>query len=393
MNPGLNGPPRFPVFALQPIADVHHAWAGMMLAGEGGTPAAVARLFGEFGLAAALDGLACVVPCELLIDGSGDATAQLSPQQVVALCTARPGVDASAEPRLKALHQAGFRILQTCAEDVIAAGAQALACDGARPVPPRVAGALRRLPGPHLALGVDTPERFEICKAAGFTWMAGDYPLHFASVNFSRGSGPAHQTLLKLLALVVRDAETREIEAVLKQDPQLSFQLLRLVNSAAFAHASRITTFNQAITILGRRQLQRWLQLLLYAHLSGEQSPLLPRAAYRARFLEALCEQGGGDHELQDRAFMTGIFSLLDAVFGRPLPQLLQALDLAADVAAALLEGRGHLGQLLEIVRCERPSAAPTPLRELLSAVNLDAEKHARAMVEACHWAVRVGRD
>jgi EAL and modified HD-GYP domain-containing signal transduction protein len=397
MDPDRIGTQGFPVFTLQPVADVRHAWVGMVLGIEGGGEAlSVSRLFGEFGLADALDPLACVVPWD---DSIGDAAAmitQLSPQQAVVLCTGHSGAGLAAEPALAGLQRAGYRLLYQPIPPSfeIPSDVEAIAWDCGTPLSSPPTTVMGRLPGPHLALAVDSYERFELCKATGFSWLAGDYPLHFSSLNFSRGRGPAHTLLLKLLALVVRDADTRDIENVLKQDPQMSFQLLRLVNSAAFAHPTRIATFNQAITMLGRRQLQRWLQLLLYAHPSSDElSSLLPRAAYRARFMEALCQQGGGNHEQQDRAFMTGIFSLLDAIFGRSLTEILQPLDLEAEVVEALLEHRGHLGNLLEIVRIDRVPSTTASIRSLLQAADLDPEKHARAMVEACHWAVRVGRE
>jgi EAL and modified HD-GYP domain-containing signal transduction protein len=397
MDPGQSGTQGFPVFALQPIADIHHAWVGMVLVVEGGgAPQALRRLFGELGLGEALGPISCVVPYGELAGSDAVTIDQLPAQRMVVLFPGESSVAAAAEPVLAGLRQAGFRVLHQplLPDREIPSGFEALAWDCATPLSPPAAAALRHLPGPHLALGVDTYERFEQCKSAGFSWLAGDYPLRYSSVNFSRGHGPPHALLLKLLTLVVRDADTREIEAVLKQDPQLSFHLLRLVNSAAFAHPTRITTFNQAITMLGRRQLQRWLQLLLYAHPSSKEvSPLLPRAAYRARFMEALCQYGAGNHEQQDRAFMTGIFSLLDAVFGRSLAELLEPLDLAAEVVEALLQRRGYLGNLLEIVAGDHSKATAMPVRSLLPAAKLDAEKHARAMVEACHWAVRVGRD
>ena len=121
-----------------------------------------------------------------------------------------------------------------------------------------------------------------------------------------------------LLALLARDADSRELEAQLKQDPALSFHLLKLVNSAAFSRGTPITSFGQAISRLGRRQLQRWLQLLLYArHAAGR--PAQPAAAAggaaRGALLEALCKRDGGDRDEQDLAFMAGVFSLLDRLF------------------------------------------------------------------------------
>ena len=101
----------------------------------------------------------------------------------------------------------------------------------------------------------------------------------------------------------------------------MSFHLLKLVNSAAFAVNTAITGYAQAIAVLGRRQLQRWLQLLLYARGGADGLPnlLLPLAALRAGQLEMLCKRDGGDRDEQDLAFMTGAFSLLDRLLGMPM--------------------------------------------------------------------------
>lgn len=79
--------------------------------------------------------------------------------------------------------------------------------------------------------------------------------------------------LLEMLALVADDADTGKLEAIFRQEPKLSYSLLRLVNSAAIAPRNPITSFAQAINLLGRRQLQRWLQLLVYADPNNSQLP------------------------------------------------------------------------------------------------------------------------
>jgi EAL and modified HD-GYP domain-containing signal transduction protein len=125
-----------------------------------------------------------------------------------------------------------------------------------------------------------------------------------------------------MLALLARDADSRELEILLKQDPALSYHLLKLVNSAAFA-AVPDHQLRPGDQPLGRRQLQRWLQLLLYArqHPDGPPNLLLPLAALRAAQLEALCKRDGGDRDEQDLAFMTGVFSLLDRLFRMPMAE------------------------------------------------------------------------
>jgi EAL and modified HD-GYP domain-containing signal transduction protein len=203
-------------------------------------------------------------------------------------------------------------------------------------------------------------------------------------------SGPAAAVLLKLLSQLTSDADTREIESTLKQDPQLSLQLLRLVNSAAFAPTSRIASFSQAINLLGRRQLQRWLQLLMFARgQSPEQNtPLLPRAALRAATMEALCKATGGSRETIDEAYMVGMFSLLEPLFGKPLAAILGTLQLAPEIAEALLQHTGTLGRMLMLV--EAGDRTAEAVAEALPATGISTETWCMAQVAALRWAQQI---
>jgi EAL and modified HD-GYP domain-containing signal transduction protein len=386
----------FPILTLQPVAAGNHSWAALILGiARGGSLAAAAPLFGEFGLGEALASFPCIVPVEnpALFD---DSTAELIPaSQGILHCPWRRDRDDSSE--LSRLRQLGYRIIIGSPADdaVLASGSEALSYEihtGA-PLSAATASRLRELPGPHMAVGVDTYQRFQQCIEAGFDWLAGDYPLHPSGKGIARGDSPGQTLLLKLLGLIVRDADNREIESVLKQDAQLAYQLLRLVNSAALARETRITSFNQAIALLGRRQLQRWLQLLLYAQsVKGAASPLLPRAAFRARLMESLCEFRGGDRDEQDRAFMTGMFSLLDVLFGRPLTELLEPLNLADDINEALLARGGPLGPLMAVVALSKRGPAPA-LHSWLSEANLSSLQLAMAQIEASRWTLQIIRD
>ncbi len=207
------------------------------------------------------------------------------------------------------------------------------------------------------------------------------------------GKGPTQVMLLKILAQITGDAETRDIEATLKQDPQLSVQLLRLVNSAAFAPAARISSFAHAITMLGRRQLQRWLQLLLYAGQSAAAggNPLLTVAALRASLMEGLCKANRGDKAIQDEAFMVGMFSLLDRLFGKPLADIVGPLNLVRDVNDALLTRSGKLGELLDLV--EKAETGPDAIVSELRRAGIGNEAWCRAQIEALRWTLQISRD
>ena len=214
-----------------------------------------------------------------------------------------------------------------------------------------------------------------------------------AAAQATPRSGPSQALLLKILAQVAGDAETRDIEATLKHDPQLSVHLLRLVNSVAFAPATRITSFAHAITLLGRRQLQRWLQLLLYAsQASGDQpNPLMAAAALRASLLEELCKATGGDRTAQDEAFMIGMFSLLEALFAQPLASIIAPLRLAEEISTALLQRTGRLGDLLLLV--EAAERGPAETEPALKRTGISAEVWCRSQIAALRWTIQISRE
>lgn len=150
--------------------------------------------------------------------------------------------------------------------------------------------------------------------------------------------------VLSLLTLVSRDAETRELETLFRAEPELTYHLLRLVNSVGGGMRQPISSLGHAITVLGRRQLKRWLQLLLYADLDdrrGAGNPLLQLAAYRGALLERLAPA------IDDTSYMVGIFSLLDRLLPKSMAEIVAYLPLGPAAREALAVRAGPLGRLL----------------------------------------------
>lgn len=245
-----------------------------------------------------------------------------------------------------------------------------------------------------LATGVRSHELFDWAAAKRFSLMSSEF---VATVD-ARAPVDADTTrlkLLKLLSLVVQDADTREIEEIFRQEPKLSYNLLRLVNSVAVGPKSPITGFNQAITVLGRRQLQRWLQLLIYANQfsRGDQpNPLMQLAAARGRQLELMMtnlDPIPGIADAGEAAFMVGIFSLLDTLLHMPMKEVLSALPLAPAIAAALGEHSGILGELLAAVIAGNNGDHQLATERLESA-GISPASHLDAQIAAYSWASRI---
>ncbi len=179
-------------------------------------------------------------------------------------------------------------------------------------------------------------------------WLAGDWYLN-PPLKVSANQTASHSLSLKLLQLVASDADTCEIESVFRHDPVLAYHLLRLVNSLGVGVGRQISSFSQAILILGRQQLKRWLNLMLFAANRDDYrtAMLMARVSLRARSMELLAKAGGFDRTEQDQAFMAGMFSLLGILFGKPLADILTPLKLNKALSEAVLSYQGKLGRLL----------------------------------------------
>ena len=244
-----------------------------------------------------------------------------------------------------------------------------------------------------LAEKVDTAEQVRRCRDLGFDLFQGYY---FARPTIIEGKalGQSELTLLRLLGLVLVDAESAEIEQALKQAPNLSANLLRLTNSVGTGVPRRIRSLNHAIVVLGRRQLQRWLQLLLFSSPSGEEpitTPLMALAATRGRLMELLAVRGLGDARLADQGFLTGVLSLVPALVGVAMPELLRQLSLEPAIAAALIGREGKLGTMLALVEELERDPGERDCPALAARIGIAADALMVWLGEALAWAHSLG--
>jgi len=246
-----------------------------------------------------------------------------------------------------------------------------------------------------LAEKVDSREQMEQCLKLGFSLFQGYY---FAKPTIIAGKKLDHSqlSLMKLMGLLLSDADTAELEAALKPEPGLTINLLRMTNSVGAGCTEKITSLGHAITVLGRRQLQRWLQLLVFA--SGSQgntdNPLLMMAATRGRLMELLAgEVRPGDSILSDQAFMAGIMSLMPALVGLPIAEVIAPLSLTANVRDALCDGGGLLGALLHIAECSENGDIAALSKALAELPALSPKAINRAQTQALQWANDIARE
>ena len=238
-----------------------------------------------------------------------------------------------------------------------------------------------------LAEKVEDRDEFAAAKKAGFVYFQGYFfcrpeTLHTQEIPENR------LNYLRMWEAVSRpELDVREIENLIKSEASICYRLLRYLNSAAFAFSHEIHSVRHALSILGEREIRRWVRLV--ATLGAGQnksSALVLSALVRARFCELLSPRvphGGCD------LFLVGLLSLMDAILEIPMPQLLERVPLDQESKAVLLGGTGRLHSLYELMLAQESGEWGTA-SEQAHQLGISESDVASAQWEAMEWAKQV---
>ncbi len=243
---------------------------------------------------------------------------------------------------------------------------------------------------------VETREEFKNALDLEFDYFQGYYfsrPVIMSGKKLS----PSQLAVMELMTLVTSDADNLDIERAIKRDVSLALNLLRLVNTPAVGARQRIDSLSQAVTLLGRRQLQRWLQIMLYAEPSKRghsMTPLLMLATTRGRLLELLAGKlRPSQRHVADIAFTVGIMSLMDTLFGMPMAEILAQIPVNDDVSQALLYRDGFYGDLLKLAECiERIEEMEAHIVPALRNLAMSTDELVELELAAFEWSDNVVR-
>jgi c-di-GMP-related signal transduction protein len=201
-----------------------------------------------------------------------------------------------------------------------------------------------------LAEKLETEAEFRIAEKLGYTLFQG-YFFQRPEIVTRADIPPSKLTYVRFLReLQAPTLDFGGIEEIIKHDVSLSVRLLKFLNSAAFGWRSRVTSLKQALVLLGERPFRKWASLIAVVGMTGDRPPELALISLiRAKFAEALCPLArlvGAELD----AFLMGLLSALDAMVGRPLPELLAEISVSRAIDAALLREDTPLGRVRALV-------------------------------------------
>jgi len=190
---------------------------------------------------------------------------------------------------------------------------------------------------------------------------------------------------LRMLQEVSRpELHVPALEKLIKAEASICYRLLRYLNSAAFGFANEIHSVRHALSIMGERDVRRWVRLVAAVGAGQEKSSdLVLSALVRGRFGELLAPRvSHGQSDL----FLLGLLSLIDAMLETPMEEILERVPLDQATKAVLLGKPSPLRPVFQLMLAHE-SGEWRAAASLCEDLHLDAEDIAGYYWQAQQWA------
>jgi c-di-GMP-related signal transduction protein len=243
-----------------------------------------------------------------------------------------------------------------------------------------------------LAEKVETQEEYAAAMQMGYSLFQGYF--------FCRPEMMQHRALpsFKLAYLELLQAATapefniQELALKIKHEASLTFRLLRYLNSAAFGLRSEIRSVAHALSLLGERELRKWIAVVSVGVLAdGKPDELMTVPLVRGRFCELLAPLAGMAGHAND-LFLMGLLSVMDAILDQPLDSILAELPVRAEIKGALQARTGLYWQLLELATAHE-RADWEKVSALVSETGMKEDQVSALYVAAVDWSTALRRN
>ncbi|MBB1443933.1 EAL and HDOD domain-containing protein [Pseudoalteromonas sp. SG43-3] len=201
-----------------------------------------------------------------------------------------------------------------------------------------------------LAEKIETQEDYELAFDMGFDYFQGYF---FAKPTMIKQNDIDYNygLVVAIYAEIMKQSpDIKTIASLFELDAALAYKLLRLINSGVFPIQSQISSLKQALVYLGHERLKKFVSLIVTAHTAGKKpAELMQVCVVRARFCELVAKKVNKSQS--GEAFLTGLFSLLDAILDQPMSLLVEKLPFPDEIKTALLGDKNTLYYILNVVK------------------------------------------
>ena len=140
------------------------------------------------------------------------------------------------------------------------------------------------------------------------------------------------------------------LENYIKRDISLTYKLLKFINSPIFNFSDKITSIRNALSLLGLKELKKWLALVVIDTLiESRPQELVKISLIRALFCEAIARVINKNNN-NDEYYLMGLLSLIDAIIDRDKSEIFKDLKLNKRLHDTLCGNKTELSNILELI-------------------------------------------
>lgn len=206
-----------------------------------------------------------------------------------------------------------------------------------------------------IATKIETPKDYNQARKIGCEWFQGYFfaePKILENVKYE----PTRMNVLNLYNLLIDDTNLDDITKEFENNPEITVQLLQFVNSGAFHFQNKISSIHHVLTLVGRKPLAQWLMLMIYSKSvanSKEHTPLMIMIKNRTELMESILKAINPEarSNLIGEAYLVGVLSLIDVVFGKRMEEILENIHISETVKKAILQESDTLGEIYKLVK------------------------------------------
>jgi EAL and modified HD-GYP domain-containing signal transduction protein len=238
-----------------------------------------------------------------------------------------------------------------------------------------------------IAANVEDWQAVEGAKALGFNYFQGYFFSKPEIVPGRKVSNEQASFLRLLRVLAGENIEPQKVLAVISSEPTLAYRLLRYINSPAFGVSNEIASLDRAVHMLGFQPLRSWALAACITCIdnSDKGCVLSWHSLHRAQFLRLAAENNLTSDWNPESAFLLGLFSNIDAVFGAPMADILDDLPLSALLKDALL-GKNKMCEWLQLLQALEKGQCQT-VQDAILKMGVSAFKASRLYLHATRLA------
>lgn len=238
-----------------------------------------------------------------------------------------------------------------------------------------------------LAEKIEDEETYKEAIKNSFTYFQGYYfsrPVMISGKDIPIREACCFNIMLELMK---DEFDIDVLEKMIELDVAMSYKLMKFLNSAKFSFKQRISSLRQAIVIMGKNELRKWISVIAVSNIiSDDNEEFISQTLIRARFCELIAQN---IKEEKNKAFIVGLFSSIDTYLDMDMGDVLRDLPLDVDIKDALTGEKNTLNDILVLVKAYE-NMDFEEVGRLLEELKLDSIILPELFIDSIEWSNKI---